>query len=46
MYIFASANEGGNINNAFENKENHALSQSPYDATEDVAHALTIMLCP
>ncbi len=37
FYIFASANEGGDINNVFENKENHALSQSPDDATEDVA---------
>ena len=37
FYIFASANEGGNINNVFEDKENHTLSQSPDDATEDVA---------
>lgn len=46
FYIFASANEGGNINNVFEDKENHTLSQSPNDATEDVALALTTMLCP
>jgi hypothetical protein len=46
FYIFASANEGGDINNVFENKENHTLSQSPDDATEDVALALTTMLCP
>ena len=46
FYIFASANEGGDINNVFENKEDHTLSQSPDDATEDVALALTTMLCP
>lgn len=36
LYL-CSANEGGNINNVFEDKENHTLSQSPNDATEDVA---------
>ena len=36
LYL-CSANEGGNINNVYEDKENHTLSQSPNDATEDVA---------
>ena len=35
LYL-CTANERGSIQNVFENKEIHTLSQSPYDATEDV----------
>ena len=36
LYL-CTANERGSIHNVFENKEIHTLSQSPNDATEDVA---------
>ena len=45
LYL-CTANERGNIQNVFENKEIHTLSQSPNDATEDVALALITTLCP